>query len=206
VIESNGSLTKYSVKSLISGTVIEKHITMGEFVSEESEIFTIANLSTVWIDLAVYSKDAQFVKRGQRVIVEQIDSELKIEGKISFLSSLYDQQSRSFIARVVVNNLNNDWRPGTFVRGIVSIEKGKKVSVVAQNAVQTLNDETVLFIPGEAPGIFHIQEVTTGDHDSEYIEILSGVSQGDNYVKTGAYELKAKMITSTLDSHAGHGH
>jgi len=65
VVESNESMNSYSIKAPISGWVIERHLTPGEFVSEENSIFVIADLSTVWVNLAVYPKDANRIRMGQ---------------------------------------------------------------------------------------------------------------------------------------------
>ena len=65
VIESNESLSPYTVTSLISGTIIEKHITLGEFVRDDSDIYVVADLSTVWVNVSVYARDLSRVRRGQ---------------------------------------------------------------------------------------------------------------------------------------------
>ena len=64
VVESNESMTAYSIKAPISGWVIERHIAPGEFVSEENSVYVIADLSFVWVNLAVYPGDANRIKRG----------------------------------------------------------------------------------------------------------------------------------------------
>jgi len=63
----------------------------------------------------------------------------------------------------------------------------------------------VIFVD-DGPNRFKPVEVMTGDSDADYIHIVSGLCEGTNYVSTGAFELKAKIVTSNLDAHAGHGH
>lgn len=70
VVEGNQSLSTYEVRSLISGTVIEKHITLGEFVRDDADIYVVADLSTVWANVSVYSRDVSRVRRGQSVRIE----------------------------------------------------------------------------------------------------------------------------------------
>ncbi|MFC1850825.1 efflux RND transporter periplasmic adaptor subunit [candidate division CSSED10-310 bacterium] len=205
IVESNESLTTYPVKSLIEGTVIEKHITLGEFVSDESTIFTVANLSQVWINLAVYAKDSQKVKRGQKIEIEQIGTQLSIKGIISYLSPIYEEKSRSFIARVVVPNRGNNWKPGTFVKGLVPVKTPEKVPVVDIKAVQIWNEKQVVFIPKSNDEFIPVP-VVLGDRDRTNVHIKEGLHPGDSYVKNGAFEIKAKLVTSTLGDHAGHGH
>ena len=66
VIEGNQSLSTYEVRSLISGTVIEKHLTLGEFVRDDQDIFVVADLSNIWVNVSIYARDVSRVRRGQK--------------------------------------------------------------------------------------------------------------------------------------------
>lgn len=206
IIESNESLSNYSIISLISGTVIDKHVTLGEFVSEESSIYTVADLSRVWVNFAVYAKDTGNVHRGQKVLIEQLNSPHTVNGKISYISPYYDRASRSMIARAIISNHENRWKPGTFVKGIIDIKSEETSAVVTKNAVQTLDNQSVVFVPGTQENEYYPVPVTTGMSDGRFIIIHDGLDVGDHYVSHGAFAIKAKIVTSTLDSHAGHGH
>lgn len=203
-VESNESFSAYQVKSLTSGTIIEKHITVGEFVSEET-IFVISDLSKVWINLDVYPKDEQKIRLGQEVDIELLGTEKKTHGKISYISPIYSQLTRNVIARIILPNSNGSWKPGAFVKGRTYTEASKEVPVVSADAVQIIDQETKVFIP-EGDHEFLPVDVVIGEKSGKFVEIKSGLHVGDKYVSRGAFELKAKMITSSMDSHAGHGH
>lgn len=206
-IESNESLNKYQVKSLISGTVIEKHLTLGEFVSEESTIYVIADLSQVWVDLEVYEKDAELLQVGQKVTVETVGNHHNAQGPIAYIKPVYSKQTRSLIARVILPNPQQKWRPGAFVRGVVHVESDRASTVVLKDAVQTIKEKSYIFVPEKGiENVFRALEVETGDSGKEYVQILSGISLGSKYVSKGAFELKAELATSSLTGHAGHGH
>lgn len=206
-IESNESLSSYKIKSLISGRVIEKHVTLGEFASEESTVYVIADLSTVWVNLAVYAKDVQNVRVGQMVTIEAIGNNLQTEGKISYIGPVYNEQTRNLVARVVIPNSKNIWRPGTFVRGIVPLEAHGSVMVVSENALQRIGEKLCVFVPEKGEkNVFRAVEVVVEERDGTNAHVISGLSVGDEYVTKGAYELKGKLITSSLGGHAGHGH
>jgi membrane fusion protein, heavy metal efflux system len=205
VIESNESMTQYSLKAPISGRVIEKHIAPGEHVSETESIYMIADLSTVWVNLAVYPKDIANVKVGQKVTISAVGSTLIAEGTIQYVVPVMDAQTRRLTARVVLPNSSNNWRPGTFVNAHLEYGEGDEGLVVDKNAVQILNGETVVFIQHE-PNMFKPVDVTVGESDSKWIRVLSGLDSGAEYVNNGAFELKAKIVTSSLGGHAGHGH
>jgi len=205
VIESNESLSSYPIKASISGWIIKKRITPGEYVSDESTIYVIADLSRVWVNLAVYPKDAERIKPGQQVLIRAIGSETQAEGTIEYVTPILDVDTRCITARVVLPNPNNTWRPGTFVHAQVTTDPGEEELVVARSAVQVLGDEHVVFVP-EGEGRFKPVPVEIGDSDSYYTKIQSGLEWGTEYVTAGAFELKAKIVTSALGGHAGHGH
>jgi membrane fusion protein, heavy metal efflux system len=205
VIESNESMTLYSMKAPISGRIIEKHISPGEHVSQEQSIYIIADLSSVWVNLAVYSKDALTVKPGQKATISAIGSDNTTQGTIHYVTPVMDVQTRKIIARVVLPNGNNTWRPGTFVNAHVEVGDGEEGVIVEKDAIQVLNNKNVVFIQHE-PGRFKPVEVTVGESDSRRIRILGGLETGTAYVDKGAFEIKAKVVTSSLGGHAGHGH
>jgi cobalt-zinc-cadmium efflux system membrane fusion protein len=205
IIESNESMNSYSIKALISGWIIERHITPGEYVSGESSIYVLADLSTVWVNLAVYPKDADLVRSGQEVAITAIGSERQVTGVIDFVTPMLDIHTRSGTARVVLANPDNTWRPGTFVHAQVVTESGDQVLLVEKEAVQTIGEEKVVFVV-EGPDEFAAIEVVVGDSDDHYVHILGGLKEGAEYVAAGAFELKAKIVTSSLSGHAGHGH
>lgn len=204
-IESNQSMTQYSLKAPISGRIIKKHAASGEHVSESESIYTLADLSVVWANLTVYPKDVSKVRIGQKVTVKAMDNGDSIQGVIQYISPVMDSQTRSIIARVVLPNNNNLWRPGTFVNAHIRTESEKEGLLVDKNAVQLLDGRDVVFISHE-PGAFKPIDVTVGESDSRKALILDGLHEGAEYVANGAFELKARIITSSFDAHAGHGH
>jgi len=205
VVESNESMSPYSIKAPISGTIIDRHVTPGEFVSEENTIYVIADLSQVWVNLAVYPKDAQRITTGLRTYIKAIGSDMRAEGIIDYVTPVLDVNTRSITARVILPNPDNSWRPGTFVQAEVIIDPVGEGLLVNKQAVQILHEETVVFVP-DGPGRFKPVDVITGEGDANYIRILSGLEEGHEYVASGAFELKAKLVTSSLGEHAGHGH
>ncbi|MBU8933180.1 MAG: efflux RND transporter periplasmic adaptor subunit [candidate division Zixibacteria bacterium] len=205
VVESNESMNSYSIEAPISGWIIERHITPGEYVSGESSIFALADLSTVWVNLAVYPKDAGMVKSGQEVLITAIGSKQQVTGTIDFVTPVLDILTRSSTARVVLPNPDNVWQPGTFVHAQVVTEAGERGLVVEKEAVQLIGEESVIFVV-ESPDEFVAVEVVVGDSDEHHVRIIEGITEGTEYVAAGAFELKAQIVTSSLSGHAGHGH
>lgn len=205
VIESNESMSLYSLKSSLTGRIIEKHILPGEHVSNEESIYVIADMNSVWVNLSIYLKDAHKVKIGQTATIKAIGSELTTEGIISYVTPMIDAQTRRVTARVVLSNKGGVWRPGTFVSASVAGGDGETGVLVKKEAVQIVNEESVLFVQHEKNS-FKPVDVIIGESDSEHIIILDGIQDGTEYVSNGAFELKAKIVTSALGEHAGHNH
>jgi len=205
IIESNESMNSYSIAAPISGWIIERHITPGEFVSEENSIYVIADLSEVWVNLAVYPKDINIIKKGQVAHITAIGSKNTATGSIEYVTPIMDSRTRSATARITLLNPDNIWRPGAFVQAAIVLEAGSASLMVEKNAVQYLKEKNVLFVV-DGPNTFRPVDVVIGDSDANYIQIIGDLSEGTRYASSGAFELKAKIVTSNLDAHAGHGH
>ncbi len=200
VIEANESLALYEVKSLIAGTVIEKHITLGEFVSDDSDIFVVADLSSVWVNVSVYARDLERIRVGQTAVIEAAGISRKAEGKIDYVGPVVGEPTRTSIARIALANPERKWRPGLFVTARVRTESVTAPTAVADRAIQTVRGAKVVFVEdGEG---FRAQEVETGRTDGEWTEILAGLSPGDRVVVENAFVCKSEL----LKSEAGHGH
>lgn len=200
IVEANESLAPYEVKSLISGTVIEKHITLGEFVSDQQDIYVIADLSSVWVNVTVYARDLERIRVGQAVTVEAAGIAETAEGKIDYVGPVVGEATRTSIARVVLPNAQGVWRPGLFVTARVRTESVEAPLVVADKAIQNVRDQTVVFVV-EGDG-FRAQAVTIGRTDGEWTEILSGLRPGQDVAVQNSFILKSEL----LKSEAGHGH
>lgn len=199
-------LFKYRLNAPANGIIIEKHIVQGELVTSESPVFIIADTTSLWIDLQVYPGDLAAVKTGQKALVTALDGALSAQGTISFISSMVNRETRTALARVELPNTDNMWREGLFATAIVTPETNGSdgALLVPKSAVQNIGGKPTVFIV-TAAGYLPVT-VATGQSGNTHVEILSGVNAGQTYVSNGSYELKAKMVTSQLDGHAGHGH
>lgn len=187
-IESNESLAPYELKTQLDGTVIERHITRGESVDREKQAFVIADLSSVWVDLAVYQKDLDHVRVGQSVLVSSGSAEA--EGKISYIAPVVDEPTRTAIARVVLPNPQHTWRPGLFVtaRLLDPIPAGVTIE---RSAIQTIEGQATVFV--EAGEGFEARPVTLGRTGETLVEVLDGLDSGARYVATNSFLLKAEL-------------
>jgi RND family efflux transporter MFP subunit len=205
--ESNAlgeKLGLYSLRAPFRGTVIQKHISLGEQLSDDADAFTIADTSTVWVELNIYQKDLPYVRKGQAVVISAGEGVPDVEGTLSYVSPVMDEATRTIPARVVLDNTSGLYRPGLFVTARVSPGDVHESIVVRRTALQVIDEEPCVFVPvGDG---FTPRPVVLGHTDGVNVEIVGGLDVGQQYVEAGAFELKAHMVTATMDAHAGHGH
>jgi len=202
IIESNESLTVYELKSSINGIIIDMHFTKGETAQNSDNFFAIANLSKVWLNLSVYQKYLTQLKIGQTVNVLIKKDFPSISGEISYISPTIDEHTRTAIARVVLSNSYGWLRPGQFITGFVTISQSSCSIMIPKTAIETIKGLDVVFTKNEHG--YEPINIKIGQQNSEFVEILSGLKIGQQYVKKGGFILKAQMAKSSFGG--GHNH
>ena len=191
VVESNQSLRTYEMKSELAGTIIQKHAVVGEYAKEDEILFTVADLSTVWVDLSVFRQDFARLKDGQRVWIHLDDNGDTLESRISYISPFGAESTQTMLARAVVENPKGDLRPGLFVTAEVATGEVHTEIAVRAEAIQVLKEKSVVFIQ-DGDG-FIAREVTLGTRDAEHVQVLKGLKAGEKYVSENSFILKAEI-------------
>jgi membrane fusion protein, heavy metal efflux system len=189
------TLREYQIRSLIGGRVIERKVDVGSLVGSQgdpTDLYTIADLSVLWVELAVPTADLDVIAEGQAVVIASGgDSGKRGDGRIIFISPLVNPDTRS--ARVIarIDNKALIWRPGSAVTaGIVIKEEPVEVRV-PRVALQTIGGARVVFV--RTPGGFQRRAVTTGRSDEQAVEITSGLSAGERIAVKNTFLLKAEL-------------
>lgn len=199
MIEANDSLQTYEVRAPRDGTVIARNATAGGFAAAGDELYTLADLSTVWVELLVPRADAGRIQVGQAVTLTGSGLP-ETTATIATLPPFGDLESQSVVARVVVPNPEGVWRPGLFAQGTIQLGEHQVPVAVPAAALQTFRDWTVVFLnEGTA---YEVLPVTTGRRDGEVVEITAGLEPGRRYVTGNSFLLKADI----LKSGASHDH
>ena len=196
------ALVHYEVTAPISGTVIEKHISQGEALSADAEAFALADLSTVWVDLSVFQKDLDLVNEGQEVDIITTGGHLRATGRIRYVRPIVGEDTRTAIARIVLENPDGRWKPGLFVNGNVAIGAVAVPLLLPRTALIKMDGQEVVFVH-EAEG-FSPRSVTVGQENETHIEITSGLQAGETYASSGGFALKAELEKDELGE--GHSH
>ena len=188
---TSGNLTRYEIRSPINGTVIEKHLSLGEAVKEDANIFIIADLSTVWAEMTIYAKDLNTVKLGQKATVKAVAFESQSSGTVFYIGALVGEQTRVAKARVLLPNPKGIWRPGLPVN-IKLVSGAVKVPVaVSAEAIQTVRDWTVVF--GRYGDNFEARPVELGRSDGNFTEVITGLNVGERYAAKNSFLIKADL-------------
>ncbi len=202
--DTEEKLAWYPLRAPFDATVIEKHLALGEKHGDESGAFTIADLTSVWVNIAVYQKDLPYVRKGMGVIISAGVGMPDAQGTIAYVAPVVDQKTRTALARVVLPNPDGQLRPGLFVNAEISIGQESASVVIPKSAIQRMGEQTVVFL--DTSEGFKPKPVSLGRSNESRVEVLAGLAVGQRFVTHGAFELKAKIVTSGLGAHAGHGH
>jgi len=196
------TFTQYTITAPFDGTVIEKHVALGEVLKDDTLAFVVADLRSVWVDLRVYQRDVPSVRKGQPVVIAAGQGIPDAQGTIAYIGPLVGEQTRTALARVILPNPDGHWRPGLFVTG-KTVVKDIDVSVlVPKTVLQTIDERPVVFV--ETAAGFQPQPVTLGRSNDTHVEVTAGLTPGQRYVTNGAFTLKAQLAKSTFGDEHGH--
>lgn len=198
-VESDESLKSYNLTAAIRGVVTERHANAGEKTGE-APLFVIADLSTVWVELSLFPRDVSKARTGQTVRVYQTSAQLSSEGKLFYLAPAANNANQALMAKVALDNSAMQWVPGHFVSAELTLNETPVALAVRNTALQTQEGRTVVFVQ-EKEG-FEARPVQLGKTDSEYTEILSGISANETYAASNSFILKSELGKEGAE----HGH
>lgn len=183
------------LKSPLAGRIIARELTLGEYVDGTHEAFTVADLSVLWVEIAVAPNDLPFVSEGQAVAISA--GVKKAEGKLIFLSPAIDPETRTAKAIVELDNAKGEWRPGEFANAAIATASHEASITIPKDAVQNIEGQNVVFVQ-TAEG-FEKRLVSLGREDSRNAEIISGLKAGESIAASGTFTLKAELGKSEAE-------
>ena len=184
------ALRRQDVRAPITGRITARPVVLGAVVAAEAEVYTVADLSVVWVEMAVPPADLIFVKEGMTVRVRG-EGEARAEGRIVFLSPVLDPETRSARAVVEVPNLEDAFRPGGFATADVATAEQRADVLIPRGAVQQIGGESVVFV--RTAGGFEKREVVLGRGDQEGVEVVFGLDPGERYAAGNSLILRAEL-------------
>ncbi len=192
VVHSNESMTEYEIRAPMRGTIVSRDVAVGQSVDHQNVLYTVADLSTVWVDFALYPQLATQVRRAQRVRIRAGPDGSRVgSGTIGYVGPLLEQDTRVSYGRVVLNNAGGRWTPGLYVTAAITVDRFRAgVAVPEEAIVRTSRGPAVFRAEGAT---FELQPVVPGRSDGEWTEIREGLESGAKVVTRNAYLLKAEL-------------
>lgn len=190
------NLTRFEIKAPLPGVVVKKHLTVGEWVKEDAEIYIIADMNTLWLNVTIYMNDLSAVFVGQKAIVQSQCGIPTTIGEVSYIEPTVGEDSRTTKARIILPNSEGKWRPGMFVQTDLVNQENDVEIAIRNDALQTYKDKTVVFIKHDDQ--YEMQPVVTGRKDGHFTEISKGLTSGDKYVVANAFVLKSELAKAGM--------
>lgn len=185
------ALGRFELRAPFDAVVLERHLVLGEAVKEDTDAFTLADLSTVWADVQVPPQHLNSVRVGQGVTVRSEAFPEPAQGTVRHVGALIGGDTRTALARVVMANPERAWRPGLLVEVIVGVGQAQAAVTVPNEALHNFENQTVVF--ARAPSGFTVVPVKTGRTDGQRTEILSGLNAGTSVATRNSFFVKAEL-------------
>lgn len=192
----------FALISPLAGTVIQKKAIVGELGTPSDALFTVADLSKVWIEANLTEDTLSKVRVGSAatVTVTAYPGE-RFAGRVTYVASLLDKDTRTVPARIEVENKDGRLKPEMFATATIETNGAKReVLSVPDAAILLLQGQPTIFV--EEHGGYEARAIEPGDKLSGRTVIKSGVAAGEKVVTAGAYALKARLLKSQIgDEH-----
>ena len=198
------------LRSPATGTVLERGVTQGQFVAADTPLFTIADLTRIWVLADLYEMDFSRVRVGDpaRFTADALPGQT-FEGRVDFLYPTVSSQTRTLKVRLSLSNPGAKLRPGMYGRVKVSARGGVAMLALPEEAVIKTGDQSYVFL-ARAGGRFEPRMVRTGLQDGDWIQVLQGVAAGDTVVASASFlidsESRLKAAISGMGAQPSTGH
>lgn len=192
VLQQRGRAADYlPIVSPVNGTVIEKNIVAGSAIKTGSTMLRLADLSTVWVEGEVYESDLPWLKVGMEAQITLPEHpEYSYTAVVTFIDSVLNQQTRSAVIRVQLDNTDSSLRPGMFANMNLQVDLGERL-VVPEQAVIFSGAQRIVFID-KGNGRLQPCKIKTGLRNEEMIEVLDGLKLGEIIVTSGNFLIAAE--------------
>lgn len=199
--ESSSAVSSFALAAPFSGTIIEKEAVLGELAQPDKSLFTVADLSVVWIEADLFEKDLGKVAPGTEavVMVSSYPNE-SFKGRLTYISSTVDKETRTVKARVEVRNPDGRLKPEMFANADIETSGAIEAIVVPAAAVVLMQGIPSVFVR-DADG-FEPRSVELGEKLHDGVVVKSGLKPGESVVVSGTYAIKARALKSLIgDEH-----
>ncbi len=202
------NISQVTLRAPNSGRVTERLVNVGAGVQAGSAMFTIGNLSSMWVIARVPESQVGLLRTGSPASVRTAGPGAEpINGSINYIDPALDEGTRTARVRVEVPNPGERLKSGMFVEVDfhgASGEPDERELVVPASAVQRVGERNVVFLAhDDEPGHFEVRDVELGGEVDGYRHVISGLAVGDKVVTSGSFTLKTQLMKGEMGEH-GH--
>ena len=191
--------SRVPIYSPIPGTIIEKHLTLGEVLEPVKPLFVIADLSNLWVIADVHERDIPKIKKGQRVAITVSPYPEKVfSGKIGYVSETIDPETRTIKVRAELGNPGRMLKPEMFATIKISTMEKENVLVIPVSAIQREGENTIVFVSRRG-NAFEKRMVAIGPEMDGFHQVISGLKGGESVVTAGAFTLKSETMKGLME-------
>ena len=193
------NLRRYALRSPIAGRVIDRRVDLGAPVGgdqQEKEIYVVADLSSVWVELTVSAPDLALLKEGDDITIEDSTRE-KATGKTIFVSPMVSKETRTTRVIVSLDNADGRWRPGSFVGASIPVDQRPVELLLPRNALQTIDGKLIAFV--QVPDGFEAHAVQAGAMTEDAVEVIGGLKPGEIVAVLNTFVLKSDLGKAKAD-------
>jgi Cu(I)/Ag(I) efflux system membrane fusion protein/cobalt-zinc-cadmium efflux system membrane fusion protein len=209
-IERSGQVQKtLTVRSPYQGVITHKNVIEGSYVKTGASLFTIADLSTVWVEAHIFEYEQNLVYEGQEVEMTLSYNPDKVHtGKISYIFPYLQPKTRDVIIRISFENTKDELKPDMFAQIKINTNAGKTGLFISYQAVIHSGEKKIVFV-AKGKGKFTPRQITTGIFlEQGKVQVLSGLAAGENIVVSGQFLLDSESklkeaIQKMIESKSG---
>ena len=197
-VESNESLSRYTIVAPISGVVTQRGVNPGELTNDRV-LMTVTDTSSVWVDLSVFPVDREGVALGKPVTIRPALGGTPVSGVVSLIETEADRHDQSVVARVELEKVDEQFRPGTFVVAEVQVGEYPVALAVKRSAIQSFRNFPVVY--AQVGDFYEVRMLDLGREAGEWAEVLGGLELGERYVTVNSHLIKSDIEKSGAVHH-----
>ena len=191
IVSSPESSLLITIYSSVSGIVTKRNVAEGQYVAEGEALYTVTDLSTVWVQADIFESDISLIRSGQSVRITAPGLAGALRGTINFLQPSVDPQTRTMMARIQVSNPQMQLKPGMFVQVTVGVPLGDNIVTAPRSAVLESGKQKVVYVAHEG-GVFEKRVIEVSAAIDDSYAISSGLEPGERIVTHGNFLLDSQ--------------
>jgi cobalt-zinc-cadmium efflux system membrane fusion protein len=192
-------LNFYTIEAPINGKILERHISLGEIINSDRQLFVVANLNKVWVNLSISAQDLPLIKKSQQVELYPSNGIAPLSSTLMYVSPVISEESRTGRAIIEIDNTQNTWHPGDFVSAQVILDEKSLFISIPSAAVQKIKGDSYVFVKS-GDNQFEAKKISiSGTEIGQFIQIKEGLDEGDEIAITNTFLLKAELGKSEAE-------